>query len=155
METEAPQNGSKERQQTGLQKLIVVDVTMVDSVNSFPEKNIVVSANLSKNARSKMTKSSRGLAASSIKPSSNTRMETEAPQNRNNESRQPTANLIKNARSKMTKLSRGLAASSIKPSNDKEVVHGGRTHQKDPKLPKSSRGFVASSIKANGKIELV
>ncbi|KAL7238002.1 hypothetical protein ACSBR2_004160 [Camellia fascicularis] len=129
METEAPQNGSNEsRQQT---------------------------ADLSKNARSKMTKSSRGLAASSIKPSSNTRMETEASQNGNNESRQHTANLLKNARRKMTKLSGGLAASSIKPSKDTEVVQGGRTHQKDPKLLKSSRGSASSSIKANSKTELV
>ncbi|KAL7238004.1 hypothetical protein ACSBR2_004161 [Camellia fascicularis] len=129
METDAPQNGSNEsRQQT---------------------------ANLSRNARSKMTKSSGGLVASSIKRSSNTRIETEAPQNSNNESRQHTANLLKNARSKMTKLSGGLAASSIKPSKDTEVVQGGRTHQKDPKLLKSSRGSSASSIKANSKTELV
>ncbi|KAL7258088.1 hypothetical protein ACSBR1_004249 [Camellia fascicularis] len=129
METDAPQNGSNEsRQQT---------------------------ANLSRNARSKMTKSSGGLVASSIKPSSNTRIETEAPQNSNNESRQHTAKLLKNARSKMTKLSGGLAASSIKPSKDTEVVQGGRTHQKDPKLLKSSRGSAASSIKANSKTELV
>ncbi|CAL5398856.1 unnamed protein product [Camellia sinensis] len=138
METEAPQNGSNE-----------------SSMNSFPEKNVVVSADLSKNARSKMTKPSRGLAASSIKPSSNTRMETEASQNGNNESRQHTANLLKNARRKMTKLSGGLAASSIKPSKDTEVVQGGRSHQKDPKLPKSSRGSASSSIKANSKTELV
>ncbi|CAL5398854.1 unnamed protein product [Camellia sinensis] len=155
-ETDAPQNGSNEsRQQTGLQKLVVVDLTMLDSMNSFPEKNIVVSANLARNARSKMTKSSGGLDASSIKPSSNTRIETEAPQNGNNESRQHTANLLKNARGKITKSSRGLATSSIKPSNDTEVVQGGRTHQKDPKLPKSSRGSAASSIKANSKTELV
>ncbi|GMP63067.1 hypothetical protein CsSME_00024907 [Camellia sinensis var. sinensis] len=156
METDAPQNGSNEsRQQTGLQKLVVVDLTMLDSMNSFPEKNIVVSANLSRNARSKMTKSSGGLVASSIKPSSNTRIETDAPQNGNSESRQHTANLLKNARGKITKSSRGLATSSIKPSNDTEVVQGGRTHQKDPKLPKSSRGSAASSIKANSETELV
>ncbi|THG18680.1 hypothetical protein TEA_022489 [Camellia sinensis var. sinensis] len=129
METEAPQNGSNEsRQQT---------------------------ANLSRNARSKMTKSPGGLVASSIKPSSNTRIETDAPQNGNSESRQHTANLLKNARGKITKSSRGLATSSIKPSNDTEVVQGGRTHQKDPKLPKSSRGSASSSIKANSKTELV
>ncbi|XP_028079211.1 bromodomain-containing factor 1-like [Camellia sinensis] len=156
METDAPQNGSNEsRQQTGLQKLVVVDLTMLDSMNSFPEKNIVVSANLSRNARSKMTKSSGGLVASSIKPSSNTRIETDAPQNGNSESRQHTANLLKNARGKITKSSRGLATSSIKPRNDTEVVQGGRTYQKDPKLPKSSRGSAASSIKANSETELV
>ncbi|KAF5952053.1 hypothetical protein HYC85_009997 [Camellia sinensis] len=71
MEVETPQNGSRSRQQANLQKQKVIDATMGDSMSSSPEMSVAVSANLSKKARSIMTKSSRGFVASSIEPGSN------------------------------------------------------------------------------------
>ncbi|KAL7235752.1 hypothetical protein ACSBR1_019106 [Camellia fascicularis] len=71
MEVETPQDGSRSRQQANLQKQKVIDATMGDSMSSSPEMSVAVSANLSKKARSIMTKSSRGFVASSIEPGSN------------------------------------------------------------------------------------
>ncbi|CAL5329790.1 hypothetical protein CsSME_00010250 [Camellia sinensis var. sinensis] len=71
MEVETPQTGGRSRQQANLQKQKVIDATMGDSMSSSPEMSVAVSANLSKKARSIMTKSSRGFVASSIEPGSN------------------------------------------------------------------------------------
>lgn len=69
MEFEKPQHGSKKtRQQASSKKQKVVDVNMEDNISSFPETSVGVSANVSRIARSIISKSSRGFASSIREP---------------------------------------------------------------------------------------
>lgn len=71
MEFEKPQHGSKKtRQQASSKKQKVVDANMEDNISSFPETSVGVSANVSRIARSIMSKSSRGFASSIREPCS-------------------------------------------------------------------------------------
>ncbi|XP_058188599.1 uncharacterized protein LOC131306400 isoform X2 [Rhododendron vialii] len=76
MEFEKPQHGSKKtRQQASSKKQKVVDVNMEDNISSFPETSGGVSANVSRIARSIISKSSRGFASSIREPFSSAQQE--------------------------------------------------------------------------------
>lgn len=69
MEFEKPKHGSKKsRQQASSKRQNVVDANMENDISSFPETSAGVSANVSRIARSIMSKSSRGFASSIREP---------------------------------------------------------------------------------------
>ncbi|XP_052194420.1 uncharacterized protein LOC127802577 isoform X2 [Diospyros lotus] len=72
------ENGNhRSRQQGGSKNQKVIDAAMEDGMRSFPETNAVECADLSMKARSRMTRSSRGLSSSGINPSFNAVLEQE------------------------------------------------------------------------------